>query len=126
MKKQAFTAFDAADYLKKEADIAAYLAAANEDDDPQVLVAAMGDVIRARNVSKIAREAGLTREGVYKAFSASGNPSFATVLKVAKALDLEFSFQSRVDPGTRRSAERRAPRKAAVRRARSKSVRGTR
>jgi probable addiction module antidote protein len=95
MKKQAFTAFDAADYLENEADIAAYLAAASEDDDPQVLVVAMGDVIRARNVSKIARDAGLTREGVYKAFSADGNPSFATVMKVAKALDLEFSFRSR-------------------------------
>jgi len=95
MKKQAFTAFDAADYLKNEKDIAAYLAAASEDEDPQVLVVAMGNVIRARNVSKIARDTGLTREGVYKAFSADGNPSFATVIKVAKALDLEFSLRSR-------------------------------
>ena len=95
MKKQAFTTFDAADYLENEADVAAYLAAASEDEDPQVLVVAMGDIIRARNLSKIARDVGLTREGVYKAFSADGNPSFATVMKVAKALDLEFSFRSR-------------------------------
>ena len=108
MKKQAFTAFDAADYLKNEEDIAAYLAAASEDEDPQVLVVAMGDVIRARNVSKIARDSGLTREGVYKAFSAEGNPSFATVMKVARALDLEFSFRSRAGANKHRDAEPRA------------------
>ena len=94
MKKKSFTAFDAADYLKTEADIAAYLVAASEDGDPKVLVSAMGDVIRARNVSKIARDAGLTREGIYKAFSPEGNPSFSTVVKVARALDLGLSFQA--------------------------------
>lgn len=94
MKKRSFTAFDAADYLKTEADIAAYLVAASEDGDPKVLVSAMGDVIRARNVSKIARDAGLTREGIYKAFSAEGNPSFSTVVKVARALDLGLSFRT--------------------------------
>ena len=114
MKKQAFTAFDAADYLKSEEDIAAYLKAASEEDDPQALVVAMGDVIRARNVSKVARDSGLTREGVYKAFSADGNPSFATVVKVAKALDLEFSVRSRAEPRKRPAAKRRpvAPREA--------------
>ena len=108
MKKPAFTAFDAADYLGDEADIAAYLAAASADENPQVLVVAMGDVIRARNVSKIARDAGLTREGVYKAFSADGNPSFATVMKVARALDLEFSFRSRATKAKSTSVKRRA------------------
>ena len=107
MKKQAFTAFDAADYLKDEVDIAAYLAAASEDEDPQVLVVAMGAVIRARNVSKIARESGLTREGVYKAFSTEGNPSFATVMKVAKTLGLEFSLRSRPKTATRLTAKPR-------------------
>ena len=96
MKKGTFTAFDAADYLKREEDISAYLDAASEDEDPRVLMSAIGDVIRARNVSKVARDAGLTREGVYKAFSAEGNPSFATVMKVARALDLDFSFHPRV------------------------------
>ena len=96
MKKGTFTAFDAADYLKREEDISAYLDAASEDEDPRVLMSAIGDVIRARNVSKVARDAGLTREGVYKAFSAEGNPSFATVVKVARALDLDFSFHPRI------------------------------
>lgn len=95
MKKQAFSAFVAADYLEHEGDIAAYLEAANEDGDPQVLMTAMGDVIRARNISQIARDSGLTREGLYKAFSVAGNPSFSTVVKVAKALDLEVTFRAR-------------------------------
>jgi probable addiction module antidote protein len=95
MKKARFAAFDAADYLKTEQDIAAYLKAASEEDDPQVLVAAMGSIVRARNVTKVAKEAGMTREGVYKAFSTEGNPSFATVVKVAKALDFEVSIKSR-------------------------------
>lgn len=95
MKKATFTVFDAADYLKSEQDIAAYLAAASEDSDPQVLVAAMGDVVRARNLSKVAKDAGMTREGVYKAFSIDGNPSFATVIKVARALDLDVAFHAR-------------------------------
>lgn len=123
MKKQAFTPFDAADYLKNESDIAAYLAAASADEDPQVLVVAMGDVIRARNVTQIARDAGLTREGVYKAFSAGGNPSFATVVRVAKALDLKFAFQSRARAAKRFAAGSQTVRKSQSRQASPKSTR---
>ena len=95
MKKQTFSAFDAADYLETEEDVAAYLEAANEEGDPKALMTAIGDVIRARNISKIARDSGLTREGLYKAFSVAGNPSFSTVVKVAKALDLDVHFRVR-------------------------------
>ena len=95
MKKESFSAFDAADYLKTEEDIAAYLQAATDDGDPQVLFAAMGDVVRARNVSRVARETGLTREGIYKALSPEGNPSFATFWKLANALNIRFSFGSK-------------------------------
>lgn len=111
MKKVKATEFEAADYLKTEGDIAAYLAAAADDGDPKVLAAAMGSVVRARGVSKVAKEAGLTREGVYKAFSSDGNPSFATVMKVARALDLDVSFQIKKPKpvGTRKSASRRRP-----------------
>lgn len=109
MKKGTSSAFDAADHLKTEEDISAYLGAASEDEDPKVLMAAIGDVIRARNVSKVARDAGLTREGVYKAFSAEGNPSFATVVKVARALDLDFSFHPR-HPKTKGGLKRAAAR----------------
>ncbi|MGE5097549.1 MAG: addiction module antidote protein [Betaproteobacteria bacterium] len=92
MKKETFGSFDAADYLETREDIAAYLVAASEEGDPQVVAAAIGDIVRARNVSKIARDTGLTREGIYKALSPEGNPSFATVWKVARALDLELGF----------------------------------
>lgn len=92
--KKVFSNFDASDYLKTEEDISAYLEAAMEDGDPQVLVSAMGDIVKARNVTQVARDTGLTREGIYKAFSREGNPSFATVWKVAGALDIHLFFRS--------------------------------
>jgi probable addiction module antidote protein len=96
MKRETFRAFDAADYLKTGEEVAAYLVAASEDGDPQMVAAAIGDIVRARNVSKIARDTGLTREGIYKALSPEGNPSFATVWKVLRALDLELRFRPRM------------------------------
>jgi probable addiction module antidote protein len=83
-----FKRFDAADHLRDEADIAAYLEAAGEFDDPATTVAALATVARARNMSALARDADLTREGLRKALSAEGNPSFATVSKIAKALGI--------------------------------------
>jgi len=100
------TRFDAA-YNSINTMARAYLAAASQDEDPRVLMVAMGNVVRARNVSKITRDAGMTREGVYKAFSVDGNPSFATVMKVARALDLEFSFRSRAKASRQRAANPR-------------------
>jgi len=87
--------FDAADYLKTEEDIAAYLAVTMEEngDDPAIVASALGAVARARNMSQLARDTGLTREGLYKALSGEGNPSFATVTKVAKALGYRFTLQ---------------------------------
>ena len=87
--------FDAADYLKSEQDCADYLSIALEDDDPAFLAAALGDVARARGMSQVARDAGITREGLYKALSDEGNPSFATVLKVMRALGLRINVQPR-------------------------------
>ena len=88
--------FDAADYLESEEDCAQYLAIVLEDGNPQLLAAALGDIARARGRSQVARDAGLTREGLYKALSAEGNPSFMTVLKVMQALGLKFSVQPAV------------------------------
>jgi probable addiction module antidote protein len=87
-----FTRFDAADYLKDAEDMAAYLDAVAEENDPALTIAALNTVVRARNVSKLARDAGMTREGVYKALSPDGNPSFATVAKIAKALGLRVEL----------------------------------
>ena len=85
--------FDAADYLKTEEDCAQYLSVIMEDGDPALMAAALGDVARARGMTQVAREAGLTREGLYKALSAQGNPSFATVVKVMHAMGLQLSVQ---------------------------------
>jgi probable addiction module antidote protein len=90
-----FSKYDTADYLKTEEDISAYLEAVMEEggDDPAYIAHALGVIARARNISKLARDAGLSREGLYKAISGTGNPSFATVLKIAKALGLRLTFE---------------------------------
>lgn len=89
--KETFTRYDTADYLETEEDIAAYLATCAEEDDPALLLAALGDIARARNMTQLASRTGLTRMGLYKALSGSGNPSFATVSKVARALGLKIT-----------------------------------
>lgn len=109
MVKATFSAYDTADYLKTEEDIALYMEAVMEegDDDPHFIAQALGDVARARNMSQLARETGLTREGLYKALSGEGNPSFATVTKVARALGLRLSFQPAVKPAPTKTAKTR-------------------
>lgn len=95
MNSKTFSRYDTADYLKSEEDVIAYLEAVMEegDDDPAYIARALGVVARARNMSQLAREAGMSREGLYKALSEDGNPSFATILKVAHALGLRLSFK---------------------------------
>lgn len=90
--KTGFRRWDAANYLESEEDIAEYLAAVTEDGDPALIAAALGDIARARNMSQLARDTGMTREGLYKALSGEGNPSFATVAKVARALGLKLAL----------------------------------
>lgn len=85
--------WDAAEHLETEADMAAYLDAALEDGDAAVIVAALGDIARAKGMAQLARETGLGRESLYKALSATGNPEFATILKVVRALGLQFHVQ---------------------------------
>jgi probable addiction module antidote protein len=82
--------WDPVKYLESEEDMAAYLAAALEEDDPAVFVAALGDIARAKGMTQIARETGLGRESLYKALSADGNPEFSTVLKVVRSLGLKL------------------------------------
>jgi probable addiction module antidote protein len=82
--------WDAAEYLESEEDMASYLEAALEEDDPALFAAALGDIARAKGMTQIAREAGLGRESLYKALSAEGNPEFATVLKVVRSLGLKL------------------------------------
>jgi len=78
--------WDVVDHLNTEEDMALYLEACLEEDDPALVAAALGDIARARGMSQLARDTGLTREALYKALSVEGNPSFATIMKVTKAL----------------------------------------
>ena len=82
--------WDAAEHLESEEDMALYLEAALEEGDPALVAAALGDIARAKGMSEIARETGLGRESLYKALSPEGNPEFATVLKVIRALGLRL------------------------------------
>lgn len=93
-KKIETSLWDVAEHLKTEEDMAAYLEAALEDGDVALVVAALGDIARAKGMSQIAREAGLGRESLYKALSPTGNPEFATILKVTRALGLQFRVQA--------------------------------
>jgi probable addiction module antidote protein len=90
MTKTITTIWDPASHLSTEEDVAAYLEAALQDGDPQLVAAALGDIARAKGMSQIAREAGLGRESLYKSLSSSGNPELATVLKVISALGLQL------------------------------------
>lgn len=98
--RETFSRYDTADYLKDEESILAYLEAAMEQasDDPALVAVALGNIARARNMSQLARDTGLTREGLYKALSGEGNPSFATVLKVAQAMGLQLTFKTAATP----------------------------
>ena len=90
MAKTATTTWDPAEHLQSDEDMAAYLEAALGEGDPALISAALGDIARAKGMTQIAREAGLGRESLYKALSPTGNPEFATILKVVAALGLEL------------------------------------
>ncbi|KTC39567.1 MAG: addiction module antidote protein [Pseudomonas sp.] len=86
------TRFDAADYLKTPQDMVAYLDACFEEDagDGVLIRAALNDIARARGMTQVARDTGLGRESLYKALGSQGNPEFATIIKVMKALGLKL------------------------------------
>ncbi len=90
MKKITTTIWDASEHLNTKEDIIAYVEAALEDGDPSLISAVLGDVARSKGMTQIARETGLGRESLYKSLSIEGNPEFATVLRVIKALGLQL------------------------------------
>lgn len=89
MKKK-FTTFDAADYLDNDEVIAEYLNAALEDENPDVFLRAIADVAKARGMSKLAKDAGLGRESLYKALAPGAKPRYDTILKLIRALGVEL------------------------------------
>jgi probable addiction module antidote protein len=94
MTNEIFSHYDSADYLRAEEDIAAYMEAVMEEggDDPAYVARALGVVARARNMSQLARDVGMSREGLHKALSGEGNPTLSTIMKVSKALGLRIAF----------------------------------
>ena len=91
-KKRSVTPYDVAEHLRTPEEMAAYLDAWLEEapEDATGIARALGDIARAKGMAQVARDAGLSRESLYRALSAQGNPSFATVLKVARALGVRF------------------------------------
>lgn len=94
-RRETFTRLDAADHLRSDEDIAAYVSAAMEEagDDVAYIAAVLGDIARARGMMQLAEETGLTRDGLYKALSPTGNPSLGTVIKVMRGLGLKLTAQ---------------------------------
>jgi probable addiction module antidote protein len=85
------TRFDSSEFLDSDEAISAYIEEALETDDPAFITQALGTIARARGMSQIAKQTGLSRESLYKALSAEGNPEFSTVIRVMQALGLRFS-----------------------------------
>ncbi len=90
-KKTKTRAWDSAEHLETNEDIAAYLDAVLAENDPALLTHALGVVARARGMTELARETGVGRASLYKALSAEGHPEFATVMKVMDALGVRMS-----------------------------------
>ena len=88
---EAFTKWDVTKHLRTREDARLYLEACAEEDpgDGSLIRAALNDIARAGNMSQLARDVGMSREGLYKALSEDGNPSFATVTRIARALGLQ-------------------------------------
>lgn len=88
--------YDVAEQLRTPEEMAAYLDAwlTEAPDDAAGIARALGDIARAKGMAQVARDAGLSRESLYKALSATGNPSFATVLKVARALGVRLHAEA--------------------------------
>ncbi len=94
MTKVKLKKWDVVEHLRTDKDMALYLEACLEDGDPKLIAAALGDIARARGMSRVASDAGLSRESLYKALSGDGNPEFATVMKVIKALRIRLHAET--------------------------------
>ena len=94
---ETFRKWDAVEHLQTREDARLYLQACADEDpgDGSLIRAALNDVARAGNMAGLAREAGMSREGLYKALSTDGNPTFATVMRIAQALGMQVRLDLR-------------------------------
>jgi len=101
MEKEITSTWDVTEHLETEEDMAAYLEAALEENNPSLIAATLGDIARAKGMSQIAKQTGLGRESLYKALSPEGNPEFSTILKVVNALGLRLhAVSGKINPVT--------------------------
>jgi len=96
MTKTVTTPYDVADHLSTPEEMAAYLEACLEEADGDVgfVAKALGDIARAKGMSQVARDTGLSRESLYKALSGERTPGFDTILKVVRALGLKLHAEA--------------------------------
>ena len=118
MGKTVTTRYDVAEHLRSPEEMAAYLEACLEEagDDAAFIAKALGDIARARGMAQVARDAGLSRESLYKALSGERSPGFDTILKVIGALGIKLQATASTKRATRsaqRSSGRGAKGKAA-------------
>lgn len=99
MSKTTTRPFDSADYIDSPEAVAAYLEAALEDGDAQIIAATLGDIARSKGMALIAERTGLAREALYKSLSADGNPRLTTLLGVLKAMGLRLSVTADTQRG---------------------------
>ena len=89
---ETFTRWEITDHLLTKEDVRLYLEASAEEDpgDGSLIRVALNDIARAQNMTRLAREVGMTREGLYKALSEKGNPTFSTVMRITRALGMQL------------------------------------
>jgi probable addiction module antidote protein len=93
MEKITVSDWDTAEFIETKEDVIGYLEAVLEGNDTQLLLKAIGNIARSKGMSQLARELGLSREGLYDSLSPKGNPSFTTVVKVLDNLGFQLSIQ---------------------------------
>jgi len=93
------TPWDVQEFLQTPEDCALYLQAAIDEagDDSEFIAKTLGDVARSRGMASVARASGLSREGLYKALGEGGNPTFATVLRVIRALGMQLKIEAAIE-----------------------------
>lgn len=85
-----YSKFDVVDYLDSEESIAEYLSAVMDERDPDLVIAALSDIAKARGMAKLAEDSGLNRESLYKALRPGSKPRYETIAKIMGALNVKL------------------------------------
>jgi len=115
-----FSAFDAAEFLDSEETIAAYLNEVMAENDQDLLLSALDDIARARGMSKVAEDAGLTRPSLYKALKPGAKPGFSTVSRIMGALGVSIVAKPKARSKPATAVKKKAATSAATKKAVSK------